>query len=77
MTVEGSLDMFQLPEILQVVAQQQKTGILTVQGEQDIIAVSFLKGGVVGADSLNQTGDDGLVSVLQKSGHATAERLMQ
>ena len=53
MAVEGTLEVFKLPEILQMISQQQKTGILTVQGQQDIIAVSFLKGQIVTVDSLN------------------------
>lgn len=64
MSVEGSLDIFELHEILQTVAQQQKTGILTVQGQDDIVAISFLKGRVVAADSLNQPGEEGLQQVL-------------
>ncbi|MCH9651843.1 MAG: DUF4388 domain-containing protein [Deltaproteobacteria bacterium] len=68
MSVEGSLDLFQLPEILQIIAQQRKTGILTVQGENDIVAVTFLKGDVVGADSLNQTGEEALAALLVEEG---------
>ncbi|MDY7095087.1 MAG: DUF4388 domain-containing protein [Acidobacteriota bacterium] len=68
MSVEGSLDLFQLHEILQTVAHQQRTGILTVQGQDDIVAISFLKGKVVAADSLNQTGDEGLQKVLVREG---------
>lgn len=68
MSVEGTLDLFQLPEILQIIAQQRKTGILTVQGENDIVAVTFLKGDVVGADSLNQTGEEALAALLVEEG---------
>ena len=64
MAVEGSLDLFQLPEILQIVSQEQKTGILTVQGQDDIIAISFLGGRVVAADALNSTVEDRLGEVL-------------
>ena len=53
MAVEGTLDLFRLPEILQVISQERKTGILTVQGADDIIAVSFLQGRIVAADALN------------------------
>jgi hypothetical protein len=72
MAVEGTLDVFKLPEILQMISQQQKTGILTVQGEQDIIAVSFLKGQVVTVDSLNHTQEEGLAQILIKEGVLTA-----
>ena len=52
MAIEGNLEVFQLPEILQMIAAQRKTGILTVQGESDIVAVSFKDGQVVAADAL-------------------------
>jgi hypothetical protein len=71
MAVEGTLEVFKLPEILQMISQQQKTGILTVQGEQDIIAVSFLKGQIVTVDSLNQTQEEGLSQLLIKEGVLT------
>jgi hypothetical protein len=81
MAVEGTLELFKLPEILQLIAQQKKTGILTVQGEQDIIAVTFLNGQIVAADALNQTVEEGLAQVLVGErllsaayfAHATAE----
>ncbi|HEX4951894.1 MAG TPA: DUF4388 domain-containing protein [Thermoanaerobaculia bacterium] len=68
MAIEGSLEFFQLPDILQVVAQQGKTGILTVQGESDIIAISFDRGKIVGADALNQTLEEALGEVLAGQG---------
>ena len=71
MAVEGTLDLFKLPEILQLVAQQKKTGILTVQGQQDIIAVSFLNGQIVAADALNQTVEEGLAQILVGEGLMT------
>ncbi|MFL6199487.1 MAG: DUF4388 domain-containing protein [Thermoanaerobaculia bacterium] len=71
MAVEGTLEIFKIPEILQMISQQQKTGILTVQGQQDIIAVSFLKGQIVTVDSLNQTQEEGLSQILVKEGLLT------
>jgi hypothetical protein len=68
MAIEGSLDVFRLPEILQVIAGQRKTGILTVQGETDIVAVSFKDGQVVAADALNQTVEEGLGQILASQG---------
>lgn len=64
MAIEGTLDEFRLPDILQMVAQQNKTGILTIQGESTIVAVSFLGGRVVSADSLEETVEDRLGGVL-------------
>lgn len=72
MAVEGTLDLFKLPEILQLISQQQKTGILTVQGQQDIVAISFLNGRIVAADALNQTLEQGLSDVLVSEGILTS-----
>ncbi|HEX6863025.1 MAG TPA: DUF4388 domain-containing protein, partial [Thermoanaerobaculia bacterium] len=72
MAVEGTLDLFKLPEILQLISQQQKTGILTVQGQQDIVAISFLNGRIVAADALNQTLEQGLSDVLVREGLLSA-----
>lgn len=72
MAVEGTLELFKLPEILQLVAQQRKTGILTIQGQQDIIAISFLNGQIVAADALNQTVEEGLSQVLVGEGLMTS-----
>jgi hypothetical protein len=68
MAVEGTLELFRLPEILQLISQQQKTGILTVQGQNDIVAISFLTGRIVAADALNQTMEEGLARVLVSEG---------
>jgi hypothetical protein len=68
MALEGDLRVFRLPDILQMIAQQVKTGILTVQGEHDILAVSFLRGEIVAADALNQNFEEGLGEVLASQG---------
>ncbi|HVR97682.1 MAG TPA: DUF4388 domain-containing protein [Thermoanaerobaculia bacterium] len=75
MAVEGTLELFKLPEILQLVSQQKKTGILTVQGQQDIVAISFLNGGIVAADALNHTLEEGLGQVLVAEGLLSASQL--
>lgn len=75
MAVEGTLERFRLPEILQVISQQRKTGILTVQGADDIIAVSFLEGRIVAADSLTETTESGLGAILVEQGRVTEEEL--
>ncbi|HEY7213344.1 MAG TPA: DUF4388 domain-containing protein, partial [Thermoanaerobaculia bacterium] len=75
MAVEGTLDLFKLPEILQLISQQRKTGILTIQGQQDIVAISFLNGRIVAADALNQTLEEGLSQVLVKEGMLSAPDL--
>lgn len=67
MAIEGTLDLFPLPDILQLISHQGKTGILTVQGQHDILAISFERGRVVAADALNQTLEEALGEVL--AGH--------
>lgn len=68
MALEGSLRDLALPEILGMVSRQRRTGILTIQGEEDIVAVSFLGGEVVAADALNQSFEEGLSEVLAGEG---------
>ncbi|HVR09317.1 MAG TPA: DUF4388 domain-containing protein, partial [Thermoanaerobaculia bacterium] len=75
MAVEGSLDLFSLPEILQMISQQGKTGILTIQGQQDIVAISFLTGRIVAADSLAHTVEEGLAKLLVSEGMLSGAEL--
>ena len=49
---------------LRELSRGRRTGILTVQGTNEIIALSFLDGEIVGADALNQSLEDGLGEVL-------------
>src|SRR5512143_1691639 len=77
MALEGDLSMFRLPDILQVISQQQKTGILTVQGENDILAVSFHLGRIVAADALNQSFEEMLGDVLASQGVLAPERFQR
>jgi hypothetical protein len=64
MSLEGSLGERQLREVLSTLALHSRTGILTVQGSSEIIAISFLGGEIVSADALNQSLEDGLGRVL-------------
>ena len=77
MALEGDLSLFRLPDILQVVAHQQKTGILTVQGKSDILAVSFLGGEIVAADALNQSFEELLGGVLARRGSVSTARFAE
>ena len=77
MALEGDLELFRLPDILQVIAQQRKTGILTVQGKSDILAVSFLDGEIVAADALNQSFEALLGEVLASRGVVSPERFAE
>lgn len=64
MTYEGAIHDRELADALLAVGRDRRTGILTVQGEEEIIGVSFLSGEVVSADALNQSLEEGLGEVL-------------
>ncbi len=73
MALEGTLTRYRMAEILFEVARRERTGILTVQGQDDIVAISFLKGRIVAADALNRTVEDGLRDVLVEREWITLE----
>ncbi len=66
--MEGQLQEGALASVLRQLRRQKATGILTVQGEDEIIAFSLLEGAVVSADALNQSLEDGLGEVVVKEG---------
>lgn len=68
MNLEGDLRNTSLPKVLLAISGQDGKGILTVQGDEDIVAVSFLDGEIVTADALNETVEEGLGRVLQGRG---------
>jgi hypothetical protein len=75
MGLEGTLKVFSLTEIFQMLGLQRKTGILTVEGEDDTITISFLSGSVVAAESAARRLDNRLGSLLLRAGYATQEQL--
>src|SRR3954452_2705474 len=75
MAGEGTLDLFKLAVVLQLISQQNNTGILPAQGQQAIVAISFLNGRIVAADALSQTLEEGLAQVLVKEGMISASDL--
>ncbi len=68
MRTEGSIEKGGLSEVLLTLGREGRTGILTIQGRDEIIAFALLKGGIVSADALNQTLEDGLGHVLTELG---------
>ncbi len=64
--MEGTLEARALAGVLRKLQRERVTGILTVQGEDEIMAFSLLDGKVVSADALNQSLEDGLGEVLVK-----------
>lgn len=71
--MEGTLAGRGLATVLRKLQRDRQTGILTVQGEEEIIAFSLLDGSVVSADALNQSLEDGLGEVLIKEGLVDVE----
>ena len=64
MQLEGTIQGRDLSDVVLVIGRENRTGILTVQGEQEIIGISFQDGEIVSADALNQTVEEGLGEVL-------------
>lgn len=75
MALRGTLRDFSLGEILQLISFQRKTGVLTVEGEEDTVSVSFLDGKVVAADSLKRRFENRLGNLLVRAGKLTPEVL--
>ncbi len=71
--MEGTLEARALASVLRKLQRERVTGILTVQGQEEIIAFSLLEGDVVSADALNQSLEDGLGEVLINEGLIDAE----
>lgn len=64
MSLEGRLQRYWMEEVMSRLEVERQTGILTIHGADDIIAISFLDGGVVFADALNDSVEDGLAEEL-------------
>ena len=77
MALEGTLKDFGLADILQLIGIQRKTGVLTVENDEDAVTVSFLEGQVVGADTRRRNLEDLLGSVLVRTGRITEAQLHQ
>ncbi|MEE8138722.1 MAG: DUF4388 domain-containing protein [Thermoanaerobaculia bacterium] len=75
MDLEGTIRGRDVAEVLLAIGRLNGTGILTVQGEQEIIGISFQDGEVVSADALNQTVEEGLGEVLASRQLVRAEDL--
>jgi len=71
--LEGQLDERSLADVLLELSRHRATGILTIQGDSDILAISVLEGDIVSTDSLNRTLEEGLGEVVEEKGWVTAE----
>jgi len=73
--LEGTLKVFSLTEIFQMLGLQRKTGVLSVEGEDDTVTISFLGGQVVAAESTVRRLDNRLGNLLIRAGYVTQEQL--
>ncbi len=77
MALEGTLRDFSLADILQLIALQHKTGLLTVRSPGDTVTLGFVDGQLVSAESSAQRLDTRLGTVLVKTRRLSAESLQQ
>lgn len=75
MGLEGTLSAFSAADVFQLLGSQRKTGVLTIESPEDTIAVSFLGGEIVAADSIVRSLDDRVGNLLARSGRLDPERL--
>jgi hypothetical protein len=75
MGLEGTLKVFSLTDIFQMLGLQRKTGVLVVEGEDDAITVSFLNGQVVAAESEAHRLENRIGSLLIRAGYISEEQL--
>jgi len=73
MALEGSIKDFGVADILQLISQQQKTGVLLVEQQNTSAEIYFSAGAIVETRSPEQTAQ--LADLLVKSGMVTAEAL--
>jgi hypothetical protein len=75
MALEGTLRDFSLADILQLIALQHKTGLLTVRSPGDTVTLGFVDGQLVSAESSAQRLDTRLGTVLVKTRRLSPESL--
>jgi hypothetical protein len=77
MALQGTLRDFSIGEIFQLIGQQQKTGVLTVSHDSQIVHVIFHRGGVVGAADGDHGEDDRVAERLARMGLLTGEEIQE
>ena len=75
MALEGTIKDFGLADIFQLIGMQRKTGILTLENDEDTVTVHFFEGQVVGADTRLRNLEDLLGGVLVRTGRLTEDQL--
>ena len=77
MALQGNLDDFSLPEILQLIAVQQKSGVLKLTAGDDVAVVFFEAGKIVSTRDRRRNARDPLKPYLVRTGHLTEAQLKQ
>jgi hypothetical protein len=75
MALEGTLRDFSLADILQLIALQSKTGLLTLKSQHDTVTLGFTEGRLCSAESSAKRMDTRLGTVLVKTGRLKPEAL--
>jgi Domain of unknown function (DUF4388) len=75
MGLEGTLRVFSINDIFQVLGLQRKSGVLVVEGPDDTVTISFLGGQVVSAESATHRLDNRIGSLLVRGGRINDEQL--
>jgi len=77
MAFKGTLKEFKVPDILQLISLQKKTGILTFTSSEGFITLIFDKGMIVGVDSFPKKLEMRVGSVLVKQDFISEEMLQR
>ncbi|MGE5175301.1 MAG: DUF4388 domain-containing protein [Hyphomicrobiales bacterium] len=77
MALQGNLDDFSLPEILQLIAVQQKSGVLKLTAGDDIAVIFFEGGKIVSTRDRRRNAKDPLKPFLVRTGRVTEAQLKQ
>src|SRR5215470_1044129 len=77
MALQGNLDDFSLPEILQLIAVQQKSGVLKLTAGDDVAVIFFESGKVISTRDRRRNAKDPLKPFLVKTGRLTEPQLRQ
>ncbi|HEY6221374.1 MAG TPA: DUF4388 domain-containing protein [Candidatus Eisenbacteria bacterium] len=77
MALQGNLDDFSLPEILQLISVQQKSGVLKLTAGDEVAVVFFEAGKIVSTRDRRRNARDPLKPYLVRTGHLTEAQLKQ
>ncbi len=77
MSFKGTLKEFKVPDILQIISMQQKSGLLTFTREDAFVSLSFDKGNIVSVDAFPKEISMRVGNVLVKRGEISQDILEQ